>query len=837
MYRRVGGLLAALVIAAVGPSAVAASTIDLAAASDPDATTLADAIQQRAHKSTFTDLEHWADAAARMPDREGLRRLEFASMVIENQSEFDRFHRLNAILARNAAAQHDPRFQHMAAMDAIKARYDNGDQSAVAALDLMIAHESDWFAHLHGVVFRSLMLNDASRTGEALKALSAAEQTIPSGDLDARSAEAEVWDAIGLALMQLNDIEGGARAFHRAEFELGETSYPRPDFDDVYNMAVMAVQHGDAPLARRLAAVHHQLTLRAELAHLDPWDKNLCGVVAEAFGKPPEVLDCLKGLDAKLTGGAFLAPKILPMRAIASARAGDLATARADLVQLKSLKAANAFEAEAFSRIPEVEAEIAAAEGRTADALQQLRAYNRNHQWDLTRQQNAGLHELTAELQNELSTTRQSMRLQHNLLQAQYFIGLCAALLILGAAGVLIWQRRAARKLRAAQQAAEAASRAKSEFLANMSHEIRTPLNGVVGVADLLAGSGLAPREQRMAEIIRDSGKSLERLLSDVLDLAKVEAGQLEMELAPFHVGDLVRAVAELMRSRAEDRDLKLSVEIAPELEVAYLGDAVRVRQIITNLTSNAVKFTEAGGVLLRARTSKDGRLRFEVEDTGVGFDAAQKERVFARFQQADGSITRRFGGTGLGLSICRQLAELMGGTLDCESTPGKGSTFWFEAAFAPAAAVDPVQEDHGPGLGAESLRVLVADDHPTNLVVARLILEQLGAEIATVTDGAQAVAAVAAEAFDVVLMDMQMPEMDGLEATRRIRAAESLNGRARTPILMLSANAGPEHQRAGALAGADGHVAKPITAAALTVALAALFEPNVDEDELARAS
>ncbi len=826
MHLRAWGLVVAVLAAGWGPAFAAGAGAD----ADLSATSLATAIQTRAEKSSFAALDRFAAAAARRPDREGLRRLEFVSLVYDNQSEFARFRQLNAVLVRNAAAQHDVRFQHMAAMDAIKARYDGGQASAAGELDKAVAEEDDWYARLHGTVFRALMRNDADRAGEALKSLSAAEQTIPTGDPDARRAEAEVWDAIGLSLIHLKDLDGGARAFQRAEFDLGEQTYPRPDFDDIYNMTHMAVDQGDAGLARRLAAIHHHLTQKSDLPHLDVWDDNLCAMVAENFGEPAEVMRCLTPLDGALTGADFLAPRILPMRAIAEARLGAVAAARADLARIRALKGSGRFEQAAFAREPEVEAELEAAEGRPAEALAALRDYRRHHAWDETRQQTTGLHELTAELQTELDTARQSMKLQHTLLQAQYVLGFFAVLLIVGAAGVVVWQRRVARKLKAAGQAAEAASRAKSEFLANMSHEIRTPLNGVVGVADLLAASNLAPREKRMAEIIRDSGKTLERLLSDVLDLAKVEAGQIEMEIAPFHAGDLLRSVAELSMPRAEAKDLILRVEAAPEVERCFLGDPVRVGQILTNLTSNAVKFTERGQVALRAGMTGDGRLRFEVTDTGVGFDPAQKERVFGRFQQADGSITRRFGGTGLGLSICRQLADLMGGVLDCDSRPGEGATFWFEADFPPAAEIEARDDGPAEALAEGVFKVLVADDHPTNLTVARLILEQLGADIATASDGAQAVAAAGREYFDVVLMDMQMPVMDGLEAVRRIRQAETANARPRVPILMLSANVGPEHVAAGALAGADGHVAKPITATSLAAALAEVFDAEAPQ-------
>jgi len=354
-----------------------------------------------------------------------------------------------------------------------------------------------------------------------------------------------------------------------------------------------------------------------------------------------------------------------------------------------------------------------------------------------------------------------------------------------------------------------------------MSHEIRTPLNGVVGVADMLAAADLPPREHGMAEVIRASGQSLERLLSDVLDLARVEAGQLTIETAPFQAADLVRSVAALSRLRADEKGLSLTSQIDPALEGWFLGDAVRVRQILTNLVSNAVKFTERGGVTITAESPAPGLLRFGVADTGVGFDASEKERLFGRFQQADGSITRRFGGSGLGLAISRQLAALMDGRLDCDSTPGGGSRFWFEA---PLASTEPpaakLREPQAAGHEARATRVLVADDHATNQTVVRMMLEQFGIEAVVVEDGAQAVAAMRNERFDAVLMDMQMPVMGGLEATRLIRAQEAASGAPRTPVLMLSANALAEHREAGRRAGADGHVSKPVTVAGLMTAL-----------------
>ena len=376
----------------------------------------------------------------------------------------------------------------------------------------------------------------------------------------------------------------------------------------------------------------------------------------------------------------------------------------------------------------------------------------------------------------------------------------------------------------AERETACAASRAKSAFLANMSHEIRTPLNGVVGVVDVLSGTKLDLEQRNMLEIVRASGATLERLLSDILDISRIEAGRVTIESQPFDLARAVRDVAAPSTMCAAEKGVVLQVEIAPEVEQRVMGDAARFKQILGNLLSNAVKFTEVGQVTVRAAAAGD-RFIFSVTDTGVGFDAEQKARIFARFEQADGSITRKFGGSGLGLSISRQLAELMGGELDCEAVPNQGATFTLSlplealgpAAVAPEPATQPVQAlNPAPADGDfRPMRVLLADDHAVNRKVVELMLASAGVELTSVEDGKAACEAFSSAAFDLVLMDMQMPVMDGLTAVRLIRAQEAVSG-ARTPIIMLTANALPEHVMAARLAGADEHLAKPISAASL---------------------
>ncbi|MGC1303461.1 MAG: ATP-binding protein, partial [Caulobacteraceae bacterium] len=509
----------------------------------------------------------------------------------------------------------------------------------------------------------------------------------------------------------------------------------------------------------------------------------------------------------------------LPLRAMAYARVGDLAAARSDLQMMRSLRAMGAFPAAAFEQTPLVEAVLAHAGSRDV-AFDMLMDYFTER----AAKDAQGFHTGLGELMQD-----KALRDLRRQIDEHRRIDLIGGGLFAVVVALLLWQMRSAFQLRRARAAADAANRAKSEFLANMSHEIRTPLNGVVAVADMLARADLTPRERQMAEMIRSSGDTLERLLSDILDVARIEAGQITLEAAPFHLGDMARSAAALSQLKCEEKGVRLTAEVAPEVDRTVVGDMVRVRQVITNLLSNAVKFTEAGEVRLNVERTAGGLVRFVVADTGIGFEMADKAKILGRFQQADNSITRRYGGTGLGLTICCDLAARMGGSLECEGAPGVGSRFWMELPLAFAAAEETVAAAaEEPVLAAsdgEPLKILLADDHPTNRKVVELILDGDLAVLTQVEDGAQAVQAFRAGAFDLVLMDMQMPVMDGLTAIGEIRRLERAAGVARTPIIMLTANTLPEHVNAALAAGADLHLAKPLTAGGLFEAIGAALE------------
>ena len=409
------------------------------------------------------------------------------------------------------------------------------------------------------------------------------------------------------------------------------------------------------------------------------------------------------------------------------------------------------------------------------------------------------------------------------------FMVLLAAALALAARMAVIIRRldanerrlsQAVADLMRARDAAQSASRAKSEFLANMSHEIRTPLNGVLGMAQVMARHPLAPDQAERLDVIRAGGESLLSVLNSVLDISKIESGRLDLEQRPFDLADAVHAACDAFAAQARQKDLSFEIDIAPAALGAWIGDVVRVRQVLANLVANAVKFTARGEVAVCVEATAQG-LAFRVSDSGIGVPPEHLPRLFEKFSQADSSTTRRFGGTGLGLAISRELVELMGGTLTATSALGEGSTFSFELPLersaqgadpAPAAARDTAPR--GP------LTILAAEDNPTNRLILSALLEPLEVDLTLAENGVEAVAACDRQRFDVILMDAQMPEMNGLEAAQAIRMLEARRGLPRTPIIALTANVMSHQIETYLAAGMDGCVAKPIDSVKLLQAI-----------------
>jgi two-component system sensor histidine kinase/response regulator len=381
------------------------------------------------------------------------------------------------------------------------------------------------------------------------------------------------------------------------------------------------------------------------------------------------------------------------------------------------------------------------------------------------------------------------------------------------------------------------ASRAKSEFLANMSHEIRTPMNGVLGVAELLLDSALSPPQREYAQTIHDSGRALLSVLNDILDFSKIEAGKLDLEFAPVDLRQLLADVERLVSVQANAKQLELELRIGPQVPQWILADSARLRQIFINLCGNAVKFTLSGSIQVEvdvvALTKQQVQLRFEVRDTGIGIPAQRVSALFQPFAQGDSSVTRRFGGTGLGLSIVKRLVDLMGGEVGVRTQEGAGSTFWVSAQFERLQVQSGddtalhgrplVHVAQRPAQLESTPRILLAEDNAVNRLVATRMLEKLGCAVETVVDGRQAVAAWQRGGHDLILMDCQMPNLDGYEAAREIR---SLEVGPRIPIVALTAHAMKDDDLKCAAAGMDAYLTKPVVRQLLHDCLQRLLPP-----------
>lgn len=370
-------------------------------------------------------------------------------------------------------------------------------------------------------------------------------------------------------------------------------------------------------------------------------------------------------------------------------------------------------------------------------------------------------------------------------------------------------------QLREARAAAESADRAKTKFLADVSHEIRNPLNGILGMSEIMAGTASVPQSIKAnIDVIRSAGSTLEALLSDLLDLASANAGKLRISYAPFDVASEICAAVGLGQQQARSKGLDFTLECAPDSLAWAMGDATRFRQIVSNLAGNAVKFTQSGRVTVGAAQAED-RVVIDVSDTGPGISGEVVGEIFSRFRQADDQVAERFGGSGLGLAICRELATAMGGDISVESAVGNGARFRlqlpFERVSAPAAhhLAPPVTDS--PGDIHRAVPILIVDDQDHNREVARQMLSELFESVVLAVSGEDAVDAWQQADFGLILMDLRMPGIGGLEATRRIRERESQQGRRRTPVIILSADASEADRRRSLDAGADDHCAKPM--------------------------
>ncbi len=601
------------------------------------------------------------------------------------------------------------------------------------------------------------------------------------------------------------------------------------DAERVFNLAYLASEAGEHRAAERLLALHREVIKTSGGPRAVFNNHYLCALVADAQAQWTKVLDCLDAIAPQLDRPEdATAVDALRMRIEVKARLGDARGARRDLARLRAAPGDLGAEDPLFDLFSQ--AYVLRAEGRGEEAFDVYDQWRRKRMLSLVQEQQRKITDIASALQTELDAQRQrrvhaedDARLQRGLNTAWAVAAGLLGLLTASGGGWIIYQRRVSRQLREARERAEAASQAKSTFLATMSHELRTPLNGMLGLAQALKLEPLEAGEREQVELLEDSGRNLLTLLNDVLDLSKIEAGKLEIAPIP---GDLALVCGRLARVHAPlaaEKGLKITFVAAEGMPASLSFDPVRVRQCVSNLLSNAVKFTAAGEVVMRLRCEplKTGEVMavIEVSDTGVGMSPETLAKLFGAYVQADASTARRFGGTGLGLNISRRLAQMMGGDVAVESREGVGSTFTLsfrcEVEDLGLDQVDGVEELAVSDL--QGARILLVEDHPVNRKIINLMLGPFGCAIVEAEHGQAALDRLEIERFDVVLMDVNMPIMGGLEATRRIREH---SGWRNLPVIGLTADVMEDQVLACREAGMDDVVVKPVDMAGLVAAL-----------------
>jgi signal transduction histidine kinase/AmiR/NasT family two-component response regulator len=633
-------------------------------------------------------------------------------------------------------------------------------------------------------------------------------------------------------LVAIGDIDGFFDAVSQLEFTYALPGLQVPDRGLLLRITIMARRVDDEPLARRAFEANSRL-IRA-----NPTASSLanlaidCAELEANFQYPAKVLSCLKGVDLDVVEPKFRKVVGLSVRARALAQMGQTDLAEADLAELDRLKASGEYHPGSFAFMPLAKAQVLANRGRSVEAFQIVSQYWRAAAKSQVIRFRDAVPALVGILRADVVELRKTAELQKTVIALQSLIAGLAIAVALAAGYAVYTLRKLNRKLDAARLAAEEANQAKSQFLANISHEIRTPLNGVLGLAQAISADELSPVQAERIGVLRQSGLGLLAILNDLLDLAKIEAGKLTIEAVPFNPQEVLTAARQAIWATAEAKGLTVETTVMPEAEGLYKGDPTRLRQIIDNLVSNAVKFTPTGRVDVVLSRPADA-LVLTVADTGIGMTPEATIRIFTKFEQADASTTRRFGGSGLGLSICLELAEAMGGAIKADSVEGQGTTF---TVILPLERLGDVQDvvavqavDAVVDADQPLLRVLAAEDHPVNQLVLRTLLGQFGVEVTMASNGQEVLDLFKNHDWDVVLMDVQMPVMDGPTATRAIRQFERDQARRPTPILALTANAMAHQLDDYRQAGCNGHVSKPIDATDLISAMSRVLAEAED--------
>ncbi|MEY4250080.1 MAG: hypothetical protein RJA87_1713 [Pseudomonadota bacterium] len=773
--------------------------------------------------ASLEKIEAYGQEALKLKGAERLTRLLYVVDTLQGIEEPALYEKWFAIANKIAISENQDRFKSLFNLIKLEDDYffSNNDPKFYKKINFYTNSDDLILKSISMMVINSL--DDASDQSGRFKKLVEVYQVIPKSDPLAHFAYRIYWGRMLTELVKINDVDGAVDAASKHVFTYAIPGLLVPDSGIINGLTIMARRLDDEPLARRafLAQYH--------MVHADPTPSNLanlsidCAELETTFQKPDRVLACLNGADLDAAEPNFRKVVGLSLRARALAQVGQTVRAEADLAELDDLKASGTYHPGSFAYVPLAKAEVMANRGQSKEAIQIVSNFWRSAAKAEVRRFRDAVPNLVGRLRADVVELRKTADLQKTVIALQgLFAGLAIAV-ALAAIYAVFYLRRLNRKLEAARLSAEEANRAKSLFLANISHEIRTPLNGVLGLAQAISADELTPVQAERIGVLRQSGLGLLAILNDLLDLAKIEAGKLTIEAVPFNPQEVLTAARQAIWATAEAKGITVEARVMAEAEGLFKGDPTRLRQIIDNLVSNAVKFTPTGRVDVVLSRPTDA-LVLTVADTGIGMTPEAVNRIFMKFEQADVSTTRRFGGSGLGLSICLELVEAMGGAIKADSVEGQGTTFTMILPLERLGDVPDVvtvqQSEPVVDTDQPPLRVLAAEDHPVNQLVLRTLLGQFGVDVTMASDGQEVLDLFKTHDWDVVLMDVQMPVMDGPTATRAIRQFERDQARRPTPILALTANAMAHQLDDYRQAGCNGHVSKPIDATDLISAM-----------------
>ena len=814
--RSLGAAILSLMAVSAGAQAAGPADGDLTA-KDRSVIAIAERVAHPSVLATPAALDAFGQEALKLSGRRRLTRLSYILYTQYYYEDERPYLKWSGILHREAERAHDQRYQDLASLlDMLEKDYHSHAGHNFKAERALV--DRSWDPLIKAVAWLEASFYDTRISPqEQANAINFAE-TVASFQSGEERAILH-----SLALYRRERLFAGLDVKAQTVQEIFDTlekyHYPQDALGAWQPLFASAIDTGDFPLAEQL--YERRKALAPSLALGGPEhasSDSACVALGYREGDFARVLTCADQADPASLNEPSAGPQIEQMKIIALLRLGRAAEARAAYAAFRASPLVQNLGVMSRDRRPTIEALFRASRNGSLGDLGALMDADGEVLSKQTKGNEAVVDVLAKEYSRNTALNRSVMVMQGGLL------AVCAVALLAGLLA-LRSQMRLARRLKKAKAEAEAANEAKSQFLATISHEIRTPLNGVLGLSQVMANDDLSPRQADRLIMIRRSGANLMALLNDILDLSRIEAGHLELDEIAYDIRDVAEGLVGTFQPQAQAKGLKLSMLLEPQALGSYRGDVVRLNQIVSNLVANAVKFTEAGEISITIGHSEAG-LEIKVRDTGPGMDEETAKRIFARFVQGDASATRRYGGAGLGLAIARELCEAMGGRLTVTSNLGEGSVFVLHLPqprvvhlARKTQGADPVSTAFA-ALKQRRLRVLAAEDDAISATVLKSLLDEIEAETVMVDDGMKAVAAFEAGAFDLVLLDLEMPALDGLDAVRLMRAQEEARGQARTPMLAVTAAAMAHQLRTCLSAGFDDRLTKPLLAEEVWITL-----------------